>query len=298
MTRVSIVIPAYNPGDYLDEALQSVLAQSFKDWECVVVDDGSSEDLSRVDTLDPRIRRIRQDNRGLPIARNVGIMATEDEYLAFLDADDVWLPHKLERQIEIMEQQPDVALCHTAFDIIDQNSEVTERGWARDLKSYAQLLSDSHICVSTVVVRRKCLSVSGLFDPLLGACEDYDMWLKLSRHYELAFVPQTSALYRVHGHNMSGNPALMAREVTFVLNRHLRLVRQKGNRATVTKIRRTIRQARAGWGSNAFDIARAQWGNNKRGAVRSLALSLRLTPTYVLQQLLLLPQRALAKLRR
>ena len=298
MIRVSIIIPAYNPGAYLDEALQSVLAQTFEDWECVVVDDGSHEDLSRVDTLDSRIRRIKQENRGLPVARNVGIMATEGEYLAFLDADDVWLPEKLERQIELLEQNPDAALCHTFFNIIDSKSQVSEPGWGREVHSYAQLVTNSCICVSTVVVRRACLSVSGLFDPLLDACEDYDMWLKLARHYPMTFVAQTSALYRVHDNNMSGNPALMIREVTFVLNRHIRLAHQDGDTARVAKIRRSLRQARAGWGSKAFDLARAHWGSNKRVAVRSIVLSSRLTPLYTFKQLLLLPQRAWARFTR
>ena len=289
------MIPAYNPGAYLDEALQSVIAQTFTDWECVVVDDGSREDLSRVDALDARIRRVRQQNRGLPIARNVGILATGGEYLAFLDADDLWLPEKLELQLALLDARPDAALCHTAFDIINGQSQISGPGWARDVGSYEQLLANSRICVSTVVVRRQCLSVSGLFDPLLRACEDYDLWLKLARFYALLFVPQTAARYRVHSSNMSGNPALMAREVTHVLNRHIRLARERGDARAVRRIRRSIGQARTGWGCDAFDQARAQWPGNPRGAARSLLLSTRLTPRYLIKQVAQLPQRALAK---
>lgn len=297
MSRVSIVIPAYNPGAFLDEALASVLAQTFQDWECVVVDDGSREDLSRVDDLDPRMRRVRQENRGLPIARNVGILATDGEYLAFLDADDVWLPDKLAAQIALLDANRDAALCHAAFDIIDEKSQVVKSGWARPIASYAELLSNSWICVSTVMVRRSCLAVSGLFDPLRRACEDYDMWLKLARFYEMEFVADKSALYRVHSSNMSGDPALMAREVTLVLNRHIRLAGERGDKATKNEIRRSIHQARVGWGCNAYDKARAQVGQRDISATsRHLALSLRLAPLYTLKQLLLfLPARLRSK---
>ena len=295
---VSIVIPAYNPGVYLDEALQSVLAQTFGDWECLVVDDGSNEDLSRIAGLDARITLMRQPNRGVSVARNAGLLATSAPYVAFLDSDDLWLPDKLERQIELLRSRPEVALCHTAFRVLDERGQLQSATWGGALRSYSELLSSSGICLSTVMLRRSCLAASGLFDPLLRAAEDYDLWLKLARHYQLEFEPQELVHYRVHGSNASGDPDLMARGFTLVLKRHLRLAQQQKNRKREAQIRRTIRQGRTGWGSNAFDIARAQWGSNKRDAVRSIALSSRLAPFYVLQQLLLLPQRTLAKLRR
>lgn len=282
----------------MDEALQSVLAQTFGDWECVVVDDGSKEDLSRIAGLDARVTLMRQPNRGVSVARNAGLLATSAPYVAFLDSDDLWLPDKLERQIGLLQSRPELALCHTAFRLLDERGQLRLATWGGALRSYSELLSNSGICLSTVMLRRSCLAASGLFDPLLRAAEDYDLWLKLARHYKLEFEPKELVHYRVHSSNASGDPDLMARGFTLVLQRHLCLAQQEKNRKRGAQIRRTIRQGRAGWGSNAFDIARAQWGNNKRGAIRFIALALRLTPFYVFQQLLLLPQRALAKFRR
>src|SRR5690349_8602684 len=99
MARVSVIMPAYNPGRYLDLAVQSVIDQSFKDWELVIIDDGSTQDISYIAGKHSAIRLIRQDNLGLSIARNVGILSSTGEYIAFLDADDLWQPTKLERQV-------------------------------------------------------------------------------------------------------------------------------------------------------------------------------------------------------
>lgn len=130
MSRVSVIIPAYNPGAFLDEALASVLAQTFEDWECVVVDDGSTEDLSRIDALDPRVRRIRQENRGLSIARNVGLMQSHSEYVAFVDADDLWAPHKLQAQVEMMDANLNLAMCQRLASSTPKAASINTAGGA------------------------------------------------------------------------------------------------------------------------------------------------------------------------
>ena len=99
MPLVSVIIPAYNPGRYLDEAVQSVIAQIFTDWECLVVDDGSTEDLSRVERMDSRVRLIRQKNGGTQAAGDNGTLTSGGEFIVFLDHDDIWLPAKLEKQV-------------------------------------------------------------------------------------------------------------------------------------------------------------------------------------------------------
>lgn len=119
---VSVVIPAHDPGVFLAEALRSVVSQDYPTWECVVVDDGSAEDLSWVDLLDDRIRLIRRVNRGPAAARNAGIAVTSGTYAAFLDSDDVWSADKLSRQVAAMQSDPEAVLCHTAGDVIDSRS--------------------------------------------------------------------------------------------------------------------------------------------------------------------------------
>ena len=106
MPTVSVVIPAYNSGPYLDGAVQSVIAQTFTDWECIVVDDGSTEDLSRVEKMDPRVRLIRQENRGTAAARNNAILHSVGEFIAFLDHDDRWMPGRLESMVGVIRADP------------------------------------------------------------------------------------------------------------------------------------------------------------------------------------------------
>lgn len=288
MRSISIVIPAYNPGAYLDETLDCVQAQSFNDWECVVVDDGSTEDLSRVDTRDKRIKRIRQENRGLPIARNVGILNTTAPFIAFVDSDDLWAPSKLELQLERLQSYPDAGLCHTAMKIIDGEGRFVRPGWARNVTSYHELLARSSICVSSVMVRRSCLAVSGLFDPLLRSCEDYDMWLKISRFYRTEFLSEPLTLYRMHANNMSGNPSRMAQQSQFVLRRHLDLALHNADVTAANSARQSIRQGRLGWGTRAFDQARESLQHKNWSHLHVQLLdSFRLAPFFTLRQLFL-----------
>lgn len=287
MPRVSVIIPAYNPGRLLHDAVTSVLAQTWQDWECVVVDDGSKEDLGWLDGIDSRVSRVRQPNRGLPIARNAGILESQGQYLAFLDADDLWLPTKLHEQLRLMDADSEVAFCHTGFDIIDDNGTHQGVGFARPVESYIGLLRDSCVCVSTCMVRRSCLHVSGMFDPLRRACEDYDMWLKLARYYKIAFIPTCQAHYRVHSSNMSGNPSLMASEVTDLLRRHHRFAKASGDKMAAAAAASSIRGARLGWGCAAFDHSRQSLHKRDfRGFRSNLIISLRLAPLYTVRTML------------
>ena len=167
MAAVSVIIPAYQPGPYLRPALDSLLAQTFTAWDAVVVDDGSIEDLSWVAEADPRISLLRQANRGLPMARNVAIGRTNAPLVAFLDADDLWLPGKLAAQVAVMAATLDLALVSTRFNIVDVAGSVTGGGFEGYHDSYEKLLQGCGICVSTVVVRRSVLDEVGLFDPTL-----------------------------------------------------------------------------------------------------------------------------------
>lgn len=286
MNLVSIVVPAYNPGAFLRTTLDSVIAQTFSDWECLVIDDGSREDLSYVDSLHPQIRRLRQENRGLPVARNVGLAASQSEYIAFVDADDVWLPTKLAAQLQVLAGAPGLAMCHTAFDIIDENGVYVEPGFGRETKDYLALLKQSSVCVSTVMVRRECLSVAGGFDPVRRACEDYDMWLNLARFYDMGWVPTVQAQYRVHSNNMSGDPQLMAQEVGSVLQRHLVLARARGDRRATQIILASLRHTRIGWGCKAYDKSRACLKRRDlSGFARNLRIAFALAPRYTARTL-------------
>lgn len=287
MNTVTVIIPAYNPGAFLEVALRSVVKQTFSEWEVVVVDDGSTEDLSFVDHFHPRVRRIRQRNYGLSIARNTGILGSQSQYVAFLDADDVWHPTKLQLQVELLESNPLMSFCHTAHETVNERGEVTGCGFSQDLTSYSDLLRSGCVCVSTVMVRRECFNVSGLFDPLLSGVQDYDMWLKLSRHFEVGFISTTQAGYRVHSTNMSGNIKSMVDEIIFVLQRHRKLGPICKEKKVEKIITSNIKSTRAAWGAKSYDKCRLHISeNNYKYAYEDFILSLKLSPSYTVGSLL------------
>jgi glycosyltransferase involved in cell wall biosynthesis len=195
---VAVVIPAYNPGPFIDEALASVVAQTFDDWEAVVVDDGSAEDLQRVSDVDPRIRLVSRSNAGPSVARNAGIIHTHGDYVAFLDADDVWLPEKLERQVAAMDRRPDGVLCSTRYEIMGSHEVFGVR-----VESVQDLLRGNLVGCLTVMVRREAFAAAGLFDPRYPAAQDWDMWIRLARVGPLLHLPEVLARYRVHPGSIS-----------------------------------------------------------------------------------------------
>ena len=181
---VSVIISAYNVAPFLKKAVDSALGQSFKDFEIIVVDDGSTDGCGEVLAAiqDPRLRVIRQANAGSAIARNRGISAARGEYLAFLDGDDLWAPNYLQRHLEILRDRPRIDLTFALCAIVDTAGRM--RGVANVRKSglvtFRELLLDNHIrCGSAVVVRSAAMMAAGCFDPGQKACIDYDAWLRV-----------------------------------------------------------------------------------------------------------------------
>jgi glycosyltransferase involved in cell wall biosynthesis len=201
MAKVSVIIPAYNYADYLPEAIESVLNQTFDDFELLVVDDGSTDntrEVMRTFVHDPKVRYLYQDNQGLAAARNAGIRNTHGEFVAFLDADDVWLERKLENQVDIMDSKPEVGLVYTDIYFIDGEGKIlTDRQWARRRKKtmFEDLLFSNVITgsASSSLIRRECLDRVGLFDETFKSLEDLDLWLRIARHSEFERVDERLA---------------------------------------------------------------------------------------------------------
>jgi glycosyltransferase involved in cell wall biosynthesis len=208
-------MPAYNAAPYIAEAVESVKMQTFTDWELVVVDDGSTDDTAAIveRETDPRVRLIRGTRSGLPaVARNHAISETKSELVAFLDADDVWLPEKLARQIDELDRRPDVGVVYCDARIIDEPDPVTPP--ARPGRALVQrLLEYNFIYNSSVIVRRAALETYGVFDPSpeLRGSEDYELWLRLAPDVEFAYVPAPLLLYRSHEHGLSRDRPWMER---------------------------------------------------------------------------------------
>jgi glycosyltransferase involved in cell wall biosynthesis len=193
--EVTIVLPVFNRLQYLRPAVDSILAQSFRDWELIVADDGSQgETATYLAALanPPRIRVLHLPHSGNPGAvRNAALRVASGEYIAFLDSDDLWLPEKLTVQIAALRSQPQRGWSHTAFAVIDESGALltgkqarswpASQGWVLE-----QLIRmDTVIAIASVVAKRALLEELGGFDPRLPPCEDYDLWLRLAAVSEL-----------------------------------------------------------------------------------------------------------------
>lgn len=199
--KVSIILPTFNRADFLSRALDSVRSQSFREWECIVVDDGSTDEtaelLASASREDVRLRPIRLSHGGLPgRTRNAGLNASRGEFVAFLDDDDLWLPHKLETQVSLFEAQPEIAMT---FSRVERFGDATGP-WPRRLPerlSLRHLLASNPVACSTVVVRQSVLERTGPFDESLRVAEDFELWIRIALVAMLAGQPQSLARYCV-----------------------------------------------------------------------------------------------------
>jgi len=211
LPKVSVVIPSYQAGRFIREAVDSVLHQSYKDYEIIIVDDGSTDNTKEVlASYGDRIKVLNQNNMGVSAARNKGIMSSRGEYIAFLDADDLWLPDKLERQVTLLEEHPEIGLVFSDMWVVGE-TDVPARdrpflgksafqiGKPSKGKVFKHLFLNDFIPMPTAMVRRRCFEKVGLFDSAYDSCEDYDLWLRLSQHFSIDYVDKPLAIYRMHG---------------------------------------------------------------------------------------------------
>ncbi|MFL5906775.1 MAG: glycosyltransferase family 2 protein [Solirubrobacterales bacterium] len=224
MPEVSVVIPTYNSARYLVEAVRSVLAQTFEDLEVIVVDDGSTDDTASViDGIDPRVRYVRQENSGVSVARNNGVAESSARYVAFLDADDTWVPEKLTKQVEALRANPGYRLCYTAFTVTDSELKPIEvrRPRQRGTALETLLLHGNFVGggSSTVLCEREVFTKAGGFDPSLSQCADWDMSVRLAALTDFLYLDEALVNYRQHGMNMSSDPRLLEDDSVRVLEK-------------------------------------------------------------------------------
>lgn len=200
--RISVVIPVYNGTNYLREAIDSVLAQTYTNYECIVVDDGSTDGTwELIQSYGDKVRGIRQPNGGTANAFNNGVRAARGEFISWLSHDDNYLPHKLQRQIEVMDAHPEAGGCYSDFYLIDNTSTVQ-----REMKlpyyppgeMVRHLLQWMFINGCAVLVRKQCFDQEGYFDEKLRYVHDADMWFRILRRFEFVHLPETLIRYRVH----------------------------------------------------------------------------------------------------
>jgi glycosyltransferase involved in cell wall biosynthesis len=206
---VSVVVACYNYGRYVTEALDSVSAQSFAGWECIVVDDGSTDDsIARITPFlaDPRFRLIRTAHAGQPRAKNTAIRAARGRFLAFLDADDRWAPEKLARQLSVFEANPRAGVVYSRRRIIDAEGRVTAANDPRRMHRgdvLDAMYRDNFVCFSSAMVRREAVNTVGLFDERIPLAIDYDWWLRIARFFAFDFADEPLVDYRTGHANLS-----------------------------------------------------------------------------------------------
>jgi len=228
---VSVVIPCYNHGQYLSQAIESVRRQTYIPIEIIVINDGSTDHTEEVVKQYAEIKYIAQQNLGLSSARNTGLINSKGDLIVFLDADDLLCPDAIAYNVNYLTENPDKAFVSGAYYVttIDRQ-KLAEQKQVVTAKHYTAFLRNNYIGMHATVMYRRLVFDVFMFDPNLTACEDYDMYLKVSRKYPVAHHTHVLAMYRMHGANMSNNTPLMISTVLEVLGRqkqHLRSDEEK-----------------------------------------------------------------------
>lgn len=247
MPKVSVIIPTYNNAKYLPEAVTSVLGQTYKDYEIIVVDDGSSHNTREVvyrfvKSYLGRIKYVYQSNEGLSGARNRGIQEAKGKYIAFLDSDDIWLPGKLKEQMTVFADERKIDFICTKALVINADGQLMnyEKPRNKNVLSFENILMGNPVVTSTVILSKKALEEIGVFDELLFGVQDYALWLKAAQKLRMYFLNKPLIKYRVNtGSNMSNNLEMMYKDS---INALKKMSRDPVNRGKIGLIKHRLRK--------------------------------------------------------
>lgn len=290
--RVSVLIATRDYGHFLADALRTVQQQTFADWECLLVDDGSRDQTTEVTKpflIDPRFRYIRSDTLGQPRAKNLALRLSRAPLVAYLDGDDLWLPSKLERQVRLMDAKPGLGVSFTRRFLINSEGEILPsqhptlpRGFV-----FNEILLNNFVCFSSVMIRRSVLEHVGAFGPHLQLAIDYDLWLRVAKHYSFNFIDEPLVKYRMGHANLSKR---IFDRITTVFSTMRRCLQRRHNDQTlscsvqreawgstcrtmgyVLRDREPLRAA--GWYTRAATHDR-RWGATLRAIIRAVKISI------------------------
>lgn len=197
--KISIIMPTYNCAQYIRSAVESVLKQTYQDYELMIVDDGSEDETASTVSpyLGPKVHYIRLEHQGIAHARNHALRESSAPFIAFLDADDVWVSDKLAKQMTVF-QNPEVDICYTGHTLIDHEDRVTRTPAFKAYRGKVtkQIFYDNFMPASSVMLKRECLAKSGGFDETLTRSEDWDLWLRLSVFCFIDYAAEPLLFYR------------------------------------------------------------------------------------------------------
>lgn len=240
--EVSVIIPTYNRGWIIKESIDSVFSQTFDAFELIVVDDGSDDNTSEIlDSYGNKLRIIRQANQGVSAARNRGIIASSGEFIALLDSDDLWLPEKLDRQMSFFRNNPDAVICQTQEIWIRNGKRVNPCKHHKKLSGmiFEPSLNLCLVSPSAVMFKRELMDMVGFFDERFPACEDYDLWLRVSLAYPVYLIDEALIIKRGgHSDQLSRNPMLdkyRIKAIKKLLNQNILTSEQR--KAAVAKLK-------------------------------------------------------------
>lgn len=224
MTTISIIVPAYNAERTILETIKSVQQQTFSDFELIVINDGSTDrTLELVNAItDSRLKVFSYSNGGLPTARNRGITHATGEFIAFLDADDLWTPDKLELQLTTLKQHPEAGVAYSWNYFMDEQGKSFHASEPIFFEGniYAPLLLNNFLANgSNPLIRRRAIDSVGEFDATLASCEDWDFYLRLAARWSFVVVPKPQILYRLSSSSMSSKIEIMEKSKLTVLER-------------------------------------------------------------------------------
>lgn len=244
--HVSVLIAARDYGHFLADALRTVQKQTFTDWECLLIDDGSRDqtaDVAKPFLSDPRFRYMRSDTLGQPRAKNLALRLSRAPLVAYLDGDDLWLPSKLERQVRLMDAAPGLGVCFARRFLVNSAGELLPSRhppFPRGLV-FKDILLDNFVCFSSVMIRRSVLEHVGAFSPQLQLAIDYDLWLRVAKHYSFDFIDEPLVKYRTGHANLSKR---IIDRITTVFSTMRRCLQRRQNDQTVS-----CSVQREAWGS-------------------------------------------------
>lgn len=274
--RISVVIPTYNYGRFIGNAIESVLAQTIPVDEIIVVDDGSTDDTERVVRgYGGKVRYIKQDNKGVSAARNTGVENSSGDFIAFLDADDTWLPKTVESQIEKFREDEKIGLVHCASRIFDGKTGKTiflntlgKEGWVAD---DLLLFEEPSVNGCVFMVNRKAFDAVGGFDTRLKIGEDWDLCYRIARKFKVGHISKPLVNVRSHGENSHLNIREMERST-----------RIAWNKAFDTDDENILRLRRRAFG-NLYKVLAGSYLKNKQylGFFKNMLKSLWFRPSYL-----------------
>ncbi len=204
--KVSVVIPTFNRAHYVVETINSVLAQTLKDLEVIVVDDGSTDNTREaVEKFGDPVKYVYQNNGGVASASNAGFRSSTGEYVGLLGDDDLWLSNKLEVQVKELDRNPQLGFVCSQADVFNDDGILYTLKRYDNKDTYEDLFNNNFVPTLTVLMRRSCVEQIGFLDETIASAEDYDYWLRLARRWPFKFIDQTLAKWRMTPNSVSKN---------------------------------------------------------------------------------------------